>query len=64
MPQPNIIRPTKLTMHIPEDVRARMDLFLWSEVEQRVPKGAYQQFIVRLINRFFEETKNASDQSI
>lgn len=31
-----------------------MDLFLFSELESRVPKGAYQRFLNDLIRRFFD----------
>lgn len=53
MRQPNIVRPTKLTMALPEDIRAKLDLHLWSDVEGRVPKGAYQKFFLERINEFF-----------
>lgn len=49
----NILRPTKLTLHLPEDVRAKLDLFLFSSVEGRIPKGAYQKFFIQLINEHF-----------
>lgn len=49
----NIIRPTKLTLHLPEDVRAKLDLLLFSSVEGRIPKGAYQKFFIERINEFF-----------
>lgn len=55
MSAPNIIRPTKLTMHLPEDVRARLDLYLFSPLEGRIPKGAYQRFIVERIQEFFSK---------
>ena len=45
----NIIRPSKLTTTLPEDLRAKLDLHLWSELEQRVPVGAYQRFLVERI---------------
>lgn len=50
MPKPrNIIPPTKLTFSLPQDLRARLDLYLFSEVENRVPHGAYQDFLGELI---------------
>jgi len=55
MRRPNIVRSTKLTVMIPEDTRARLDLFLYSEVEGRVPFGAYQKFFVERINEFLNE---------
>lgn len=50
---PKIIRPTKLTLALPEDVRAKLDLHLFSEVEHRVPFGAYQRFFIERIREFF-----------
>ncbi len=51
--QPDLVRPVKLTTTLPEDIRARLDLHLFSELEQRVPKSAYQRFFVERINEFF-----------
>jgi ferredoxin-NADP reductase len=45
----NIVRPIPLNTAIPEDIRAWLDLHLFSELEGRVPKGAYQAFILRKI---------------
>lgn len=53
MRRPSIIRPVPLTTAFPEDIRAKLDLYLWSESEQRVPKGAYQKFLVERIRAFF-----------
>jgi hypothetical protein len=49
-----VTRPTKLTMHLPEDIRGRIDLHLFSEVEGCIPKGAYQRFFLMLIKDFFD----------
>lgn len=45
--------PTKLTLHLPKDVRERLDAHLWSEVEKRVPQGAYQRLFVELLEEYF-----------
>ena len=50
----NIIRPIALRTTFPEDVRAKLDLHLWSELEGRVPQGAYQRFLIARIREFFE----------
>lgn len=47
-------RPIQLTTTMPESVRALLDLHLWSEVEGRVPKGAYQQFLLERIREHFD----------
>ncbi len=51
MPRPpDILRPIRLTTTFPEDIRAKLDLLLWSDAEGRVPKGAYQKFLLGLID--------------
>lgn len=50
---PNILRPTKLTTYLPEDLRAKLDLHLFSEIEGRVPHGAYSQFLAERVREFF-----------
>lgn len=52
--KPNIVAGTHLHTVIPADVRTRLDLVLYSEVEGRVPHGAYQSFFLARIRDFFE----------
>lgn len=54
---PNTIRPTFLHLGLPEDIRAKLDLVLHSEVEGRVPKGAYQRFFLDRISEFFNHRR-------
>lgn len=61
MKPPKIIRPSKLTMSLPEDIRAKLDLHLFSEVENRVPMGAYQRFFIERIQEFFGSGIKHSD---
>ncbi len=50
MPRPRNPQPrTFLELSIPADLRARLDLYLYSEVEGRIPQGAYVNFILPLI---------------
>lgn len=51
--QPDIIRPTALHISLPENVRGRLDLILYSALEGRIPKGAYQRFFIQRIQEFF-----------
>lgn len=54
MPRPpNVLRPTSLHLMLPEDIRAKLDLHLYSSVEKRVPLGAYQRFFLDLIQEWF-----------
>lgn len=59
MPKPRrTIRPTQLNVSIPETLRAEVDLKLYSEVERRVPHGAYSAYICRLIEADLKGAKN------
>lgn len=49
----NIIRSEKITIALPEDRLAKLSLHLFSQVEGRVPKGAYQKFFVDRIDEYF-----------
>lgn len=51
--RPSIIPSEKLNLALPQDIRTRLDLFLHSELEGGVPKGAYQRFFIARILEFF-----------
>jgi hypothetical protein len=51
---PNVLRPTKLTTNLPEDIRAKLDLHLFSPVEGRIPHGAYSKFLAERVKEFFD----------
>lgn len=51
--KPNLVPPTLLNLSLPADIHARLSLHLYSELEQRVPHGAYSRFIVDRLNEFF-----------
>jgi hypothetical protein len=51
--KPSIIRPSHINLSIPETVRAKLDLMLYSPLEGRVPKGAYQKFFLERLTEFF-----------
>ena len=63
MPKPRrTIRPTYLNLAIPEDIRAMLDLHLYSTVERRVPHGAYSAYITNLIRADIQShAKGGSD---
>lgn len=55
MPRKPAVTPNKsLHTTLPASLAARLDLFLWSEVEGRIPRSAYQDFISARINEFFD----------
>jgi len=61
--RPNIEPSVATNLHLPETVRARLDLVLFSELEGRVPKGAYQRFFLERLQEFFTfKTRDLSPQ--
>lgn len=64
MPRPPSITPNAhLHITINPAIRAQMDLFLYSEVEGRVPQGAHKAFIEMLIREFFERRRPVHEQA-
>ncbi len=49
----NVIPSHQLLVRLPEPILARMNLHLYSDVEQRIPLGSHQRFLSQLINEFF-----------
>lgn len=47
-------RPVSLNLKLPESIRARLDLALFSTLEGRVRQGTYQEFFLARIQEFFE----------
>lgn len=50
----NAVPAKKLHVALPGSVGHRLDLLLYSETEQRIPFGAHQQFITRLVAEYFD----------
>jgi len=54
MPRKSALVPTEhLHIKLEAPLRAQMDLFLFSPLEGRVPKGSHKEFIEMLIKEFF-----------
>lgn len=53
--RPNIEPSSRLELKLPESLRAKLDLILWSDAEGRVPHGAYAKFITRLLAEYFDK---------
>ena len=54
MARPRSINPSRpLCVHLDEELCARLDLTLFSEVERRVPVGAYQRFFNGRLRELF-----------
>lgn len=55
MPRPkNLVKTVFLNVGLPEDIHTQMTLHLWSDMEQRVPHGAFQAFLSSLIREYFK----------
>lgn len=52
--KPNIDQSTRLELKLPESLRNRLDLFLFSDLEGRVPKGKYQEFFSERVREYFD----------
>ena len=50
----NLIPSVPLYLRLPEDVRTRLDLHLWSELEGCVPRGKYQEFFLARLREHFD----------
>ena len=51
--RPNLIPSVMLNTALPLDVHTQLSSFLYSDLEGRVPHGAYQRFLVDLIREYF-----------
>lgn len=51
---------TRLEISLPLPLRAQMDMRLFSELEGRVPHGAYSKFIEELIRDHFRKEQECS----
>lgn len=61
MPKPKrAIRPVEKTVSLPEDLVARVDLTLFSEVEGKVPHGAWARFVEARLREYFEKQARAA----
>lgn len=56
--RPNAIPTEALNLRLPLDIKAKIDLHLFSEVEGRVPKGAYAKFFEGLAREFFTKVES------
>lgn len=61
--QPLITRPRKFTIHIPEDVAVRLELFLHSTALGRVPQGALGKFITERTVEYLDRMKTPKVES-
>ena len=55
--RPNLIPSERINLHLRGDLYAKLKLHLWSDLEQRVPQGAYQSFAQERIVEFFSHKR-------
>jgi len=51
--QPNVIPSIKLTLRLPQPEWTAVSTHVYSDLEQRIPPGSYQEFFVARIREFF-----------
>ena len=58
MPRPkNIIPSQQLNVALPLPLYTQLGAYLYSELEERVPHGAYSRFLTNLLRGFFSQTQ-------
>lgn len=51
----NVIRPVEKKISIREDIAAQVDLKLYSELESRVPHGAWSRLVTALLEEWLKK---------
>lgn len=65
MPRPRKTdRPVEKNISLPTSTVARVELELFSELEGKVPFGAWQKFLVGLIDQHFARRDGANDPAV
>lgn len=65
----NTIRPASKNLQLPSDLVAKVDMALWSDLEGRVPHGAWAKLVTSLLNdylntvRMIENLEKKAEQS-
>lgn len=60
----HILRPVKVHIAVPEDLKAKIDLHLWSNVEGKIPHGVMSGFFVDLARKFFNRGETTSPHQV
>ena len=56
MPRPRKAdRPVEKTINLPVSLCTRVDLLLWSDLEEKVPHGGWSRYVQALIERDLQE---------
>lgn len=55
MPRPrNLVPSERINLALPGELKTRLDLYLYSTLEHRVPHAAYQRFFVGRLLEYFD----------
>lgn len=57
MRRPNAIPSAALTVRLPMPLKTRLDLYLFSPLEGRVPHGAHQRLLTQLLEDFLSKVE-------
>jgi len=64
MPRPpKTIRTVYFNIGIPEDLAARIKLALYSDLEEKIPHGAQQEFFTNLVKEHFNAIDKQQSQA-
>lgn len=64
MPRPpRLMRPVRKNIALPEDIAARVELELYSDIEGRVPHGAWSKFLTELVREHYRRKDAAQLQT-
>ena len=55
--RPNIIPSQQLNVALPLPLYSKLSAHLYSDLEQRVPHGAYSRFLIDLLQQFFSQSQ-------
>jgi hypothetical protein len=58
------IRPIEKNISLPETLVAEVDLLLYSELEGRVPYGAWKGLVQMLLEKFVEDVKRVRKETV
>ena len=57
MKRPNIIPSQQLNVALPLPLYTQLSMHLYSELEGRVPHGAYSRFLIEMLRGYFSEAR-------
>lgn len=62
--KPALVPTEHLHIKLEAPIRLKMDLFLYSPLEGRVPKGSHKKFIEMLVEEFFHRAATQTEKEV